>query len=395
MKILVINFGGIGDEIFFLPTLISLKKEFPNSKITLALEPRSKSVKDLTDVIDDLILVDIKGKNKYFELLKLVFQAWGGRFDMVISSGGNKLISILLFLMGVKKRYGYDTGKLSRILLTKAVPLNKNQYACAMYHDLISPITDIKTDLPEINVDAQEKFPNSVLIHPGVSKMSVQKGMTKTISGEVWAEVVKLLLEKGKNVILAGGPDDEEVIGEIEKDLAVESRKLKVESLSLHTPSSDGERICGRTERSESGLRKDGAYCGEATNAELLEQRANSRQGRDGVILSNDSEISQAQQTDKDLSPYHPNALSPSLAQRIFDKWQNDILEGIIGLANIFDPDCIVLSGSMAEFVNIEYLEREANKEIVTTPFKVLKASAGNYSGMIGAGLLALGKYNG
>ena len=49
MNILAINFGGIGDEIFFLPTLISLKKEYPNSKITLALEPRSKSVKDLTD----------------------------------------------------------------------------------------------------------------------------------------------------------------------------------------------------------------------------------------------------------------------------------------------------------------------------------------------------------
>ena len=150
MKILAVNFGGIGDEIFFLPTLISLKKEFPNSKITLALEPRSKSVKDLTDVIDDLILVDIKGKNKYFELLKLVFQAWGGRFDFVISSGGNKLISILLFLMGAKKRYGYDTGKLSRILLTKAVPLNKNQYACAMYHDLVSPITDIKRICPKL-----------------------------------------------------------------------------------------------------------------------------------------------------------------------------------------------------------------------------------------------------
>ena len=43
-KILAINFGGIGDEILFLPTLISLKKEFPNSSITLALEPRSKGV---------------------------------------------------------------------------------------------------------------------------------------------------------------------------------------------------------------------------------------------------------------------------------------------------------------------------------------------------------------
>lgn len=212
MNILAINFGGIGDEIFFLPTLISLKKEFPNAKITLALEPRSKSVKDLTDVIDDLFLIDVKGKNKYTELLKLVFLARKNHFDMVISSGGNKLISILLTLMGIKKRYGYDTGKLSKVLLTKAVPLNKNQYACAMYHDLITPITDHKTELPEINVSAQEKIPNSVLIHPGVSKMSVQKGMIKTISAETWAETVDLLLEKGKHVILAGGPDDNEVI---------------------------------------------------------------------------------------------------------------------------------------------------------------------------------------
>ena len=212
MNILAINFGGIGDEIFFLPTLISLKKEFPNAKITLALEPRSKSVKDLTDVIDDLFLIDVKGKNKYTELLKLVFLARKNHFDMVISSGGNKLISILLTLTGIKKRYGYNTGKLSKLLLTEAVSLNKNQYACAMYHDLITPITNHKTELPEINVPAQEKIPNSVLIHPGVSKMSVQKGMIKTISAENWAETVDLLLEKGKHVILAGGPDDNEVI---------------------------------------------------------------------------------------------------------------------------------------------------------------------------------------
>ena len=64
-KILAVNFGGIGDEILFLPTLISLKKEFPNSKITLALEPRSKSIKDLSSVIDEIITVDIKRKNKY------------------------------------------------------------------------------------------------------------------------------------------------------------------------------------------------------------------------------------------------------------------------------------------------------------------------------------------
>ena len=218
-KILAINFGGIGDEIFFLPTLISLKKEFPNAKITLALEPRSKSVKDLTNIIDDLILVDVKGKNKYLELLKLIIKARLGKFDIVISSGGNKMIALLLYLTGIKKRYGYDTGKLSQKLLTAAVPLNKNQYACAMYHDLVTPLTSCKTYLPEIDVPVQEKIKNTVLIHPGVSRMSVQKGMIKTISPNIWAGVVDLLILKGKRVILAGGPDDEECITTIRQTL--------------------------------------------------------------------------------------------------------------------------------------------------------------------------------
>jgi len=214
-KILAINFGGIGDEILFLPTLISLKKAYPDAKITLALEPRSKGIKDLTDIIDELFLIDIKSKNKYLELLKLVLLARKGHFDLAVTAGGNKFMSIILFLTGIKKRYGYNTGKLSEKLLTQAVPLNKNQYACDMYHDLITPITDIKTILPEINIASQKKEPNTVLIHPGVSKISVKKGIIKTITPKIWAQTINLLLEKGKKVILTGGPDDEECIKEI------------------------------------------------------------------------------------------------------------------------------------------------------------------------------------
>ncbi len=216
-RILAMNFGGIGDEIFFLPTLISLKKEFPDSYITLALEPRSKSIKDLTDVIDDIFLVDVKGKNKYTEILKLILFARRKNFDMVVSAGSNKFISIILWLTGIKERYGYYSGKLSKILLTEAVPLNKNQYACAMYHDLVTPLTSYKTYLPEINVLPQEKMPNTVLIHPGVSKLSVQKGMIKTVGAEIWGETINLLLKSGKRVLLAGGPDDKDCIEKILK----------------------------------------------------------------------------------------------------------------------------------------------------------------------------------
>lgn len=216
-KILAVNFGGIGDEILFLPALISLKKEFPNSEITLALEPRSKGVKDLTNVIDDLILVDIKNKNKYIELLKFIFMARMKNFDLAITAGGNKFMSIILFLTGAKKRYGYDCGTISQKLLTKAVKLNKQQYAAKMYHDLVTPITSNITELPQINVPVQEKLANTVLIHPGVSKMSVQKGMIKTIDAKTWAETIDLLANAGKRVMLVSGPDDKECIETILK----------------------------------------------------------------------------------------------------------------------------------------------------------------------------------
>ena len=211
-KILFINFGGLGDEILFLPAIISVKKEFPNSGITLALEPRSKGITSLTDIIDETLFADIKCRCKYMELLKLLFKIWTKHFDIVISSGGNKFISLFLFLTFIKKRYGYNSGKMSKILLTKAVKLNKNQYAANMYHDLVTDLTNIKTELPQLNIGKKDVIPNSVLIHPGVSLMSIKKGMIKTVPAVIWAEVVEKLADRGKHVILAGGPDDEEVI---------------------------------------------------------------------------------------------------------------------------------------------------------------------------------------
>lgn len=74
----------------------------------------------------------------------------------------------------------------------------------------------------------------------------------------------------------------------------------------------------------------------------------------------------------------------------VLNRWQNDITIGIMGLANIFDPDCVVLSGSMAQFVDIKTIEEKVNADIVTTPTSIRLATAGNYSGMIGAALLAM-----
>lgn len=78
--------------------------------------------------------------------------------------------------------------------------------------------------------------------------------------------------------------------------------------------------------------------------------------------------------------------------KQVMSKWQSDIADGIVGLSNLFDPDCFVFSGSMAQFINNEEIEKSVNSEIIGAPIKIFKAEAGNYSGMIGAALLAFEK---
>ena len=77
----------------------------------------------------------------------------------------------------------------------------------------------------------------------------------------------------------------------------------------------------------------------------------------------------------------------------VFETWKNDLITGLIGIVNIFDPDSIVISGGMGEFIDTNEIEEKINSEIVVSPTKIKLAKAGNYSGMIGAALLATEKY--
>ena len=215
-KILFINFGGLGDEILFLPTIQAIKKEFPTSHITLALEERSQGITALTDIIDETLFANIK-QAKYKELLKLLFRIWKGKYNVVISTGSNKFISIFLFLTFIQKKYGYNTGILSKMLLTKAVNLNKNQYAALMYGDLAKPLTNREIEPAFLSIQKKPIIPNTVLVHPGVSQMSLKNGMIKTIEPSQWAEVIEKLADSGKRVLLIGGKEDSDCIETIQK----------------------------------------------------------------------------------------------------------------------------------------------------------------------------------
>lgn len=291
-KVLAINFGGIGDEVLFLPTLERIKELAPDCELTLLVEPRSKSVMEVTNLIDKIITFDIKKKPlTLVDLIRLTMLLRTGGYDMVISSGSSPMVAMLLFLSGIKLRVGYDSGSPVKSLLTHPVKLVREQYAADMYHDLTKGMANYlrrKADanasirdvdhtyqVPKVTLKAESlaamkafleeglratqkavttddtkpadispidtRPVKTVLIHPGTSQMAVSKGIIKHWSSENWLAFIRLLQNQKDQpfqtrVILCGGPDDKEVVAGLERLLKADSGQGKNGSSASAAP---------------------------------------------------------------------------------------------------------------------------------------------------------------
>lgn len=234
-KIVAINFGGIGDQILFLPLLENIKKKYPDAAITLIVEPRSKHVASLTNLVSKVLICDVKsGKNAFAKFIELFKLLKSDRFDAVVSYGSSPLIAVMLFLTGIRTRVGFANNSLSRLLLTNPVTLNKDQYAAHMFEELSKGFglpnerSIPRISIPEESLKFAEEWLDSntvkdkktILIHPGSSKLSVIKGIPRFWAPEKWAALIKTLCSRNDLcVILAGGPDDEDVIIKINEKL--------------------------------------------------------------------------------------------------------------------------------------------------------------------------------
>lgn len=75
-----------------------------------------------------------------------------------------------------------------------------------------------------------------------------------------------------------------------------------------------------------------------------------------------------------------------------FHNWQEMVKNGLVIFADIFDPDTILLGGSMAHFIDYKRINQDANQMIVTSPFELREAAFENDAGIIGAALLCVQK---
>jgi ADP-heptose:LPS heptosyltransferase len=246
-RILAVNFGGLGDAILFFPTLQTLRRHYPQAHITVLCEPRCREIMERQYLIDKVITADVKASPDPQVFVQLVAQLRQLDVDLAISSGRSPLVPLLLFLSGARRRVGFTPNKLG-FLLTDGVPLTLRQYTASMHHDLLTgigihepaplprfPLSDLALEwayawLSRHNLPST---PGPIFLHPGASKMSVKRGIQKTWTAEQWGALIQGLRERNQPLILAGGPDDEELLADIPTgDGVVRARTETLEQLA-------------------------------------------------------------------------------------------------------------------------------------------------------------------
>ncbi len=233
-RILLINFGGIGDEILFFPVIESLRYHYPKARISMLVEPRCRNLMEHHYFLDAVLTFDIKHRRSPGDLLELLNMLRAEAPDLILSSGGSSMVAPLLFFSGAATRVGYDSGRFP-FLLTHRAPLDKTKYAAEMYYDLLKPLGITRSEvvpqmqLPAVveqwanrwlaskGINKQDKY---VLIHPGVSLMSKEKNLIKSWARENWQALIERLLAEGETVVIAGGPDDAEEIAFLQERLS-------------------------------------------------------------------------------------------------------------------------------------------------------------------------------
>jgi ADP-heptose:LPS heptosyltransferase len=149
------------------------------------------------------------------------------QYDIALTLGQRSTVRFLLWLTGIPVRVGYGGGS-GEFFLTNPAALNPNQYAAAMYHDLLKGL-NISTPTPELAVSVPAKdldwaeaegkrldIPTSgyVLIHGGSSQLAKDKGIDKIYPVENWLAIIQSFQQRQPDlaIVLVQGPEDAEFV---------------------------------------------------------------------------------------------------------------------------------------------------------------------------------------
>jgi ADP-heptose:LPS heptosyltransferase len=225
MRVIIIVWGGIGDNIVLFPTLQDLKRYHPEAHIDVIVEPRARSAYRICGLVEEFLPIDYNEDITPQQFMQLVKVVQGRRYDVALILRVSWLLYKLMELAGIPIRIGFKAKE--EALLTHAYPL-ENKYLAECFHDLLQGL-GINTPCPAACARILEeddawatnerdrlglRKSSYIIMHGGSSKGGKAKGVDKVYPVENWIQVIQGLrdIHPETSVVAIRGPDDEQFI---------------------------------------------------------------------------------------------------------------------------------------------------------------------------------------
>lgn len=240
-NILLIKMSSLGDIVHTLPFVAVLRKRFPHARITWLVHPQFAAFVPGAPLVDEILYFDKakfrkmgwKARWSYFKEMRSQLRA--RKFDLVIDLQGLFKSAVLAAISGCSNRIGYCEMREGSGLVSKAIIgphadghvieryLDVARYLGATVDTIDFPLPDLteywysvrKKLLAQFREREPEKqrisgkdgqpdtaVPSYVVFSPGV------RFPTKLWPAENYAVLAGKMLAEGKQVVIAGSPED-------------------------------------------------------------------------------------------------------------------------------------------------------------------------------------------
>jgi ADP-heptose:LPS heptosyltransferase len=209
-SILLIRPGGIGDAVLLVPSIHSIKINYPQTRVTILAERRNAGVFPLVSGVDKVLCYDCPRE---------FYQALRGRYDVVIDTEQwHRLSAVVARLVRAPVKIGFDTNE-RRSMFTHTVPYSQEEYETVSFEHLLAPL-ELESErlekvkpflhLPVAVSDKAGTLLESldgnpfVAIFPGASIAERRWGAAR------FGQVAERLFGDGYRVVVVGGREDRE-----------------------------------------------------------------------------------------------------------------------------------------------------------------------------------------
>lgn len=219
-NILIIKMSSLGDVLHTLPFVAALRERFPRARLTWLVHPQFGAFVPDPPVVDEVIHFDKVKFNKmglcdkwsYFKEMRALLHY--KKFDLVIDLQGLFKSAVLAAISGCDNRIGYCEMREGSGFVSKAITgahatdhvieryLDVARYLGCTINEIQFPMPDLQKEWLAVQEKTEAVEESYVVLVPGA------RWETKKWPAAHFAKLAEMIIHDGKQVVLAGGPED-------------------------------------------------------------------------------------------------------------------------------------------------------------------------------------------